>query len=237
MAGKKEGKLSESIYGEIRGEYKQESVKERIKALFFDNVGKVLTRQQIIEVAKDPMTGAAPENWHQRLSELRTDDGYTILSRRDRRSLKVAEYMMPHTERRAGASKRVLPTKEAWRAVLERGSNRCEWNEGGETCGLGEGDIDPVGGGTVKLTPDHKRPHSIDPSSDPDDPEQWQALCGRHQVVKKNYWDNTTGKMNVYAIVQAAPSREKKEVFEFLLAYYGYVLMDDGTIVRKEEIL
>ncbi len=71
----------------------------------------------------------------------------------------------------------------------------------GDECNLKEGNIDPIGGGTVKLTPDHKRPHQMDPKSDSDDPAQWQALCGRHQVVKKNYWDNLTGKLNAEAIV------------------------------------
>jgi len=67
-------------YGRIKGSYRQKSVKKRIEALFLDNIGKVLSREQILKVAADPKTGKEPENWHQRLSELRTDDGYTILS-------------------------------------------------------------------------------------------------------------------------------------------------------------
>jgi hypothetical protein len=43
----------------------------------------------------------------------------------------------------------------------------------------------------------------MDDPIDPSDPEEWQALCGRHQVMKNNYWDHTTGWLNVYAIVQA----------------------------------
>jgi len=73
-------KVSRKIYGKLKGEYVQKSVKKRIEALFLDNIGKVLTREQIIKAATDPKTGRQPENWHQRLSELRTDDGYTILS-------------------------------------------------------------------------------------------------------------------------------------------------------------
>ena len=52
--------------------YKQKSVRARIEALFLDNVGKIVTREQIQEVAADPKTGKVPENWHQRLSELRS---------------------------------------------------------------------------------------------------------------------------------------------------------------------
>jgi hypothetical protein len=223
------------IYGKVEGPYTQKSVKKRIEALFLDNVGKILTREQIIEVATDPGSGRAPENWHQRLSELRTDDGYAILSWRNRGDLKVQEYLMPHTDKRAGAAKRIKPTDATWLAVLERAKYSCEWSEGGEICGLAQGAQDPVGGGTVILTADHKRPHSIDPNSDPKDPDQWQALCGRHQVVKKNYWDSQTGKMNVYAVVQAASRNEKQEVFNFLLEHFGYIQMDDGIIVTKEE--
>lgn len=225
--------VGENIYGEVRGPYTQKSVKKRIEALFLDNIGKILTREQIIEVSTDPKTGKAPENWHQRLSELRTDDGYTILSWRNRGDLKVQEYVMPHIEKRATASKRVKPTDATWLKVLERANYHCEWNEGGASCGLAQGDKDPVGGGTVRLTADHKQPHSINPSSDPTDPEQWQALCGRHQVVKKNYWDNQTGKLNVYAVVQAAPRKDKEEVFNFLLEHFGYRRVDENTLVKE----
>jgi len=221
------------VYGEFKGPYRQKSVKKRIEALFLNNIGKVLDREMILRAARDPKTKREPENWHQRLSELRTDDGYTILSWRNRGDLKVQEYLMPSATRRKTAKKRVKPTDETWVAVLQRAEHACEWNEGGQRCGLHEGDIDPVGGGRVKLTPDHKNPHSLNPDADPRDPDQWQALCGRHQVTKKNYWDSTTGKMNTYAIVQFATREEKEEVFRFLLDYFGYAMNDKGEIGRK----
>lgn len=232
MARKKTA--SRKLYGKPKGPYRQKSVKQRIEALFLDNLGKVLTREQIIQAATDPGSGRQPENWHQRLSELRTDDGYTILSWRNRGDLEVQEYLMPHKRKRRSAGKRVRPTDTTWVAVLERAGYACEWNEAGMVCGLKEGENDPVGGGRVKLTPDHKNPHSLNPDADPKDPEQWQALCGRHQVTKKNYWDTTTGKLNTYAIVQFAPEPEKRKVFRFLLSYFGYTMLQDGSIRKGE---
>jgi hypothetical protein len=229
----KKKKTTRKIYGKFKGKYKQKSIKRRIEAVFLDNVGKVLTREQIIKVATDPETGREPENWHQRLSELRTDEGYTILSWRNRGDLKIQEYLMPHRKKRSSAGKRVRPTDATWLAILKRADYACEWSEGGEACGLKEGEVDPIGGGRVKLTPDHKKPHSLNPEADPSDPSQWQALCGRHQVTKKNYWDSTTGKLNTYAIVQFAPEKEKKRIFKFLLTYFGYKMLKNGTI-RKE---
>lgn len=221
------------IYGKLKkGKYRQKSIKQRIEALFLDNIGKIITREQILEVATDPLTGKQPENWHQRLSELRTDDGYSILSWRNKGWLRVEEYLMPTSAKRAIAGKRVKPTKETWFQVLDRAKTACEWTEGNMNCGLKEGEIDPIGGGKVKLTADHTNPHSINPNSDPNDPKQWQALCGRHQVMKKNYWDTNTGKMNMYAIIQSATQSEKEIVFKFLLDYFGYIIDDKGLIIK-----
>jgi len=205
---------------EIKGQYAQRSIRDRLESFFLDNIGKVATREQILEVARDPKTGEEPENWHQRLSELRTDKGYTIQSWRDRKDLKVGEYLLASAERRKTAGTRVRPSRECWRQVMARSGNRCEWSEAREICGLKEGELDPIGGGTVRLQPDHKRPHAIHPDRDPEDPECWQALCGRHQVVKKNFWDSTTGKLNVYAIVQCAGIEVKREIYRFLKSFF-----------------
>jgi hypothetical protein len=206
---------------EIRGPYSQRSIRARIEAFFLDNIGRVATREQIIEVATDPNTGRVPENWHQRLSELRTDYGYTILSWRNRGHLRVSEYMMPTAERRERAGRRIRPSANTWRQTLENSDYRCAWTEVGDVCGLRNGDIDPVGGGTIRLTPDHKEPHSLNPDADPNDPAKWQPLCGRHQIIKRNYWNDDTGSLNVYAIVQAASETEKRQVYDLLKSYFG----------------
>lgn len=208
-------------YAVIKKQYKQQSIRKRIEALFADNIGKVLKREQIIKVAADPKTGQEPENWHQRLSELRTDEGYTILSWRDRQDLKVGEYLMPSLDKRPSAKRRAQIDPETWKVVLKRANNACEWKEGDLVCGLKEGETDPIGGGTVKLTPDHIIPHATGIATDPKNPEHWQALCGRHQVVKKNYWDPNTGWLNVDAIVQSASKKEKRAVYEFLKKYFN----------------
>lgn len=208
-------------YGALNKVYNQSSIKKRLEAFFLDNVGKIVTREMIVQVSKNPKTGKEPENWHQRLSELRTDDGYTILSKRDRVFLSVEEYMLESVNKRPSAGKRVLPTKETWEAILANSGYCCEWKDGGTVCGLKDGDIDQIGGGTVKLTPDHKEPHSINPNADSTDPNQWQALCGRHQVIKKNFWDSSSGKINTIAILQALPHNQKIIALEFLLQYLG----------------
>lgn len=200
--------------------YTQNSIKKRIEAFFLDNIGRVVTREEIMKVAIDPITGKEPENWHQRLSELRTDSGYTILSHRDTKDLGVEEYLMPTADKRQIADKRVKPNPTTWKTILEKAKNKCEWVDDGIPCNLKNGEVDPVGGGTVKLTPDHLTPHSINPKADPNDPKKWRALCGRHQVTKKNYWDNETGRINYLGIIQSASEKDKKEVYSVLKEYF-----------------
>jgi hypothetical protein len=212
--------------GQFRGPYSGKSVKARILAFLLDNVDHIVVTADLKRAAQNPETGVVPENWHQRLSELRTDDGYTILTHRDRADLRSGQYVMSSAEKRVSAGTRVLPTPETWIAILARSENTCEWTEGGHVCRLREGEIDPVGGGTVRLTADHMTPHSINSVTDTTDPGQWRALCGRHQVMKKNYWDNATGKINTIAVLQAFPTTEKRKALEFLLEFFGHRLAD-----------
>lgn len=211
---------SQKTYSSDNSTYTQKTVRQRLEALFLANVGLVVTRDQILAAARDPKTGKEPENWHQRLSELRTDSGYTILSWRDWKELKPQEYVLASIDKRVIAGKRISPTKSCWTKVIARADDACEWREDGQHCKLKAGSIDPIGGGTVKLTPDHVTPHSVDPNSDPENPEQWQALCGRHQVMKKNFWDSATGKVNLIAILQAASLAQKQEALAFLERFF-----------------
>ncbi len=39
--------------------------------------------------------------------------------------------------------------------------------------------------------------------------------------MKKNYWDDEMGWLNVVAIVQSASQAQKREVYDFLKRYFG----------------
>ncbi len=47
----------------VTKQYIQKSIIQRLEALFLDNLGKIITNDQLIQVAKDPITGNAPENY------------------------------------------------------------------------------------------------------------------------------------------------------------------------------
>lgn len=181
------------------------NVKGRIRQFLIENVGNVVTREQILEAARNPTTGKAPENWHQRLSELRVDEGYDIWSWRDRSSLKPGEYILDAATPSRPAKPRAMLNKTDREQLFSRDNWTCQWKD----CGLKKGDIDPVGGGAVVLTADHVSPHSLRDGSWTGTLADWQTLCARHQQEKKNFVDDRTGRKNVQRLRSRRPPWSK----------------------------
>jgi len=195
---------------------KSNNVRGRIRDFLVRNIGKVVTRQQIQEAATDPDTGKVPENWHQRLSELRVDEGYDILSWRDREGLKLGQYLLESANPKRVAKPREYLTAEEKSKLFARDGHRCQW----PGCSLAAGATDPTGGGSVVLTADHKSPHSLADGQWTGTLDDWQTLCARHQQEKKNFIDDRTGRKNLRELVRAAGKEEKRVIFEDLKEYF-----------------
>lgn len=193
------------------------NVRGRIRDFLIKKVGKVVTRQEIQLAAKDRKTGKVPENWHQRLSELRVDEGYDILSWRDREFLKPGQYLLESATPKRIPKPREYLTAAEKEALFLRDGNRCQWPE----CGLTAGAIDSTGGGTVVLTADHRAPHSLSDGQWTGTLDDWQTLCARHQQEKKNFIDDRTGRKNLRELVRAAPKEQKRLILEDLEAYFS----------------
>ena len=199
----------------VEKKYEQGSIIKRMEAFFLDNLGLIVTREQLMEVSTDPKTGVTPENWHQRLSELRVNKGYTILSKRDVPSLKASEYVMPDSNKRETAKSRKAINAKIRKQLIEI-NPYCAF----DGCNLKDGSIDPIGGGTVKLQVDHMTPLDYKDMGE-DKLENYQLLCGRHNVIKKNLWDDLTGKLNTIAILQFLSNSEKAVAYNWLKKYFG----------------
>lgn len=193
------------------------NVRGRIRNFLIKKVGKVVTREQVQQAAKDPKTGKVPENWHQRLSELRVDEGYDILSWRDRKFLKPGQYLLESATPKRVPKPREHLTPAERKQLFVRDGNRCQW----PGCDLVAGAIDSTGGGTVVLTADHRSPHSLPGGQWTGTLDDWQTLCARHQQEKKNFIDDRTGRKNLKELVRAAPEAEKRLIFEDLKAYFS----------------
>lgn len=135
--------------------------KELILNYFLANIGKVLDSKQIQRAS-----GGTVE-WARRVRELRDEEGYQILSHKDRSDLKPGQYLL-ETIARIPAFKCGI-SKETRAQVLERNGFTCQM------CGVAAGDPDPLGGPrTVRLTIGH----ILDKSKGGDDtPQNLRAIC------------------------------------------------------------
>jgi HNH endonuclease len=135
--------------------------KQLILEYFLRNTGKVLESRDI-----QAACGGAVE-WARRVRELRNEDGYQILSHKDRSDLKPNQYLMETIARVPSFKRAISKETRAW--VLERNGYTCQM------CGAAAGDPDPLGGDrTVRLT----MGHILDKSKGGDDtPQNLRAVC------------------------------------------------------------
>ena len=135
--------------------------KQLILDFFLKHLGRVLTSAEIQRAS-----GGASE-WARRVRELRNEEGYQILSHKDRADLKPGQYLLLTTRRLPAFRRGISKETRAW--VLERNGYTCQM------CGVAAGDPDPLGGNrTVRLTIGH----ILDKSKGGDDtPQNLRAVC------------------------------------------------------------
>jgi hypothetical protein len=140
---------------------KHSASKELILKYFLSNIGKVLKSKDIQRAS-----GGAVE-WARRVRELRNEEGYQILSHKDRASLKPGQYLLETKVRVPAFKREVSKETRAW--VLERNGYTCQM------CGVAAGDPDPLGGSrTVRLTIGHIKDKS---KGGDDSPGNLRAIC------------------------------------------------------------
>lgn len=135
--------------------------KQRILNFFLDNIGRVVESREI-----QAASGGAVE-WARRVRELRNEEGYQILSHRDRADLKPNQYLLETTVRLPAFKRQISKETRAW--VLERNGYTCQM------CGMAAGDPDPFNSNrTVRLTIGH-----IDDKirGGRDSPQNLRAVC------------------------------------------------------------
>lgn len=179
--------------------------KKGSKALILDYLlshkGQVVSSKELQEAS-----GGASE-WARRVRELRDEQGYDILSHKDRSDLKPGEYILASTKRRP-AFKRGI-SKETRAIVLERNGYTCQM------CGCAAGDPDPYNSNrTVRLTIGH----IVDKSKGGEDiPSNLRAVCSNCNEGLQNAAPIKPDRLQLLAQIRRATLTDQREVLEWLL--------------------
>ena len=184
----------------MSGKGKDKSSKQRILEFLLASVGRVLEAREIQEAS-----GGASE-WARRVRELRDEEGYQILTNRDRLGLKPGQYLMETDKRRPAFSRNI--SKETRAVVLERNGYTCQM------CGLAAGDPDPF---------DHSRKvrltmgHIIDKSKGGSDtPDNLRAICSNCNEGLQNAAMPKPNRVWLLSQVRRARVDDQRAVLEWL---------------------
>lgn len=175
--------------------------KQLILEFFLQNIGKVLESKEIQKAS-----GGTVE-WARRVRELRNEDGYQVLTHKDRADLKPNQYLLETTERVPAFSRNISKETRAW--VLERNGYTCQM------CGVAAGDPDPLGGNrTVRLT----MGHIIDKSKGGDDsPQNLRAVCTNCNEGLQNTALPKPDRIHLLAQIRRATIQDQQAVLNWLL--------------------
>lgn len=135
----------------------------KLRAHFLANIGRVLDSEELRVIADNA------SEWGRRVRELRTEEGYLILTHNDRSDLKPGEYLLENPKPQP-AFERAL-SKETRAYVLDRNGFTCQM------CGAVAGEPHPYD--TTRKTRLHIG-HIIDKSKGgSDDISNLRAICSR----------------------------------------------------------
>lgn len=167
------------------------------------NVGRVVTSDQIRKAS-----GAS--EWARRLRELRNEQGWQILSHRDRASLKPGQYILESTKRNPAFARNI--SKETRAVVLQRNGNTCQM------CGMAAGDADPYNPGrTVRLTMGHIIEKD---KGGTDDAGNLRAVCSNCNEGLHNISPPRPDRLQLLTYIRKATRDDQKAVLEWLLTKF-----------------
>ena len=177
------------------------SARNRIRAFFEDNLGRIVTTHEISEVA-------GIRDYQRRIRELRDLEGLQIKSHNDRPDLRPGEYLLETLERLPASEHGISARVRA--EVLARDGFTCQW------CGRGPGDVDPINPNRkIRLHIDH-----IDPDGG-NDKNNLRALCSACNQGKSNVQPASEKARDIIARLRKISRAEKLEVYERLKEMLG----------------
>lgn len=179
--------------------------RQRILEFLLANIGRVVDSRELQEAS-----GRVSE-WGRRVRELRDEQGYQVLSHKDRADLKPGQYLLETVKRKPAFERGI--SKETRAFVFERNGCTCQM------CGRAAGDLDPFNPArTVRLTVGH----IVDKSKGGEDvPHNLRAVCTNCNEGLQNTAPQKPDRIHLLAQVRRATIDDQKALLDWLQTKYG----------------
>ena len=178
--------------------------KAKLRAHFLENIGRIMGSDELREISGNQ------SEWARRVRELRTEEGYQILTHNDRSELKPGQYLL-ETPKPQPAFERAI-SKETRAYVLDRNGFTCQM------CGAVAGEPHPYD--PTRKTRLHLG-HVLDKSQGGDDqPSNLRALCSVCNEGASNLTLDRPTSQKLLIQIRRAKSLDQLEVLKWLLGKF-----------------
>ena len=175
------------------------SARDRLRKHFLENLGKVFDSDELRAIADI-------SEWARRVRELRSVEGYKILTHNDRDDLKPGQYVLDDPKPEPAFDRNI--SKETRALVLDRNGFTCQM------CGAVAGELHPYD--LTRRTRLHMG-HIIDKSlGGGDDPSNLRAICSVCNEGAANVTLDRPSARKLLIQVRRAAASDQLEVLEWL---------------------
>jgi len=185
----------------------------KLRAHFLANIGRVMDSNELREVADNQ------SEWARRVRELRTEQGYQILTHNDRSDLKPGQYLLESAKPQPAFARAI--SKETRAYVLDRNGFTCQM------CGAAAGEPHPYD--PTRKTRLHLG-HVIDKSmGGADDASNLRAICSVCNEGASNATLPRPDLQKLLIQVRRATAMDQREVLRWLLKKFPNLDDKGGT--------
>lgn len=189
----------------------------KLRAHFLANIGRVMDSQELRVIADNQ------SEWARRVRELRTEEGYLILTHNDRSELKPGQYLL-ETAKPQPAFERAL-SKETRAFVLDRNGFTCQM------CGAVAGEPHPYD--PTRNTRLHIG-HIIDKSKGGiDEPSNLRAICSVCNEGAQNAMLIRPDLKQLLIQTRRATSADQLEVLKWLISKFPKQAAEESAAKNK----
>ncbi|MFV0477993.1 MAG: HNH endonuclease [Parahaliea sp.] len=183
---------------------KKPGARARLREHFLANIGRIMDSGELREAS-----GGISE-WARRVRELRTEEGYQILTHNDRSELKPGQYLLENPKPEPAFEREI--SKETRAYVLDRNGFTCQM------CGAVAGEPHPYD--PMRKTRLHIG-HIVDKSQGgDDDPSNLRALCSVCNEGASNLTLERPSVQKLMIQVRRAKGGDQVELLKWLIAKY-----------------